>query len=694
MGYYKSLKKIIATVVIIVLIFQSNIFLHSQKKDEIKTQLGKSIKEYEDGLFDSSKKRLERTISIIKRKKLERKNILGQCYLLLGAIYEKKGETLLAEENYRRAKEQYGVEPTKKINLDDLPIYKRVVKGEIDIETQFQKAVAEYNNGQYDSSKNTLEQIIGIIKAEGLEVGKKDIFGKCYLLLGAIYEKEGNVRLAEENYRKAIEEYGIQSVEGVDLAILNIYKNMVIDTTKGQIPKEVKKEKKRKKKFPWLLVAVGAAVVTVVVILLLKKKKYTLNVTREQGVEGNPASGAYRYKKGKTVNYGYTLQSGYTDLVVTLDGREVASSGAIKIDSDHTLIATATQTYTLTVTKGEGVEGSPDSGTFTYITGETVDYSYTLRSGYGNLVVQFDGNDVSTSGTIEMNQDHTLTAIALNQYTSDKIVFSSSRSGNSDIWIMDEDGSNQLQLTFSTDIEFLPTFSPDGTKIAFINGSEKQLIVMNIDGTNQIPIYTSTAYQIAYPAWSPDGSKISFRQGPYNYYDMWVINSDGSNPQNITNDGMHNGRSSWSPDGSKIVHDKRSYAHYSYSVEIWITNSDGSNKKQLTSGGWCGYTCENASPDWSPDGTKVVYQSGEYGHNVGSNMYPHDIYIMNPDGKKRVRITTDPDWDKYPFWSPDGKKIAFYRGADIYVMKIDGTGETRLTYTGNNDLGDWVSFKH
>jgi len=271
-----------------------------------------------------------------------------------------------------------------------------------------------------------------------------------------------------------------------------------------------------------------------------------------------------------------------------------------------------------------------------------------------------------------------------------KIVFTSSRTGNSDIWIMDEDGNNQLQLTTSTEQEYLPTFSWDGTKIAFINGNTKQLVVMNVDGSNQIPIYTTTTHQIAYPAWSPDGRKITFRQGPYNYYDIWVINSDGSNPQNLTKDGHHNGRSSWSPDGSKIVYSRRSIPPFSYSVEVWVMNSDGSNKQPLTSGGSCGYTCENDAPDWSPDGSKIAYDSGAYGHIVGNNMYPHDIYVMNPDGTNKTRITTAYAWDRYPVWSPDGNKIAYSIEPEIYVINADGTGKTRLTFTGNNSLGDWI----
>jgi Tol biopolymer transport system component len=93
-----------------------------------------------------------------------------------------------------------------------------------------------------------------------------------------------------------------------------------------------------------------------------------------------------------------------------------------------------------------------------------------------------------------------------------KIVFNSSRAGSHDIWIMDDDGNNKVQLTFSPDVEVLPVFSPDGSKIAYINFTTKQLMIMDIDDTNQVPIYTSNARQIAYPYWSRTGDRLTGKE--------------------------------------------------------------------------------------------------------------------------------------------------------------------------------------
>lgn len=272
------------------------------------------------------------------------------------------------------------------------------------------------------------------------------------------------------------------------------------------------------------------------------------------------------------------------------------------------------------------------------------------------------------------------------QGTCGKIVFTSTRSGNSDIWIMDDDGSNQVQLTYSTDAETSPSFSPNSCQIAYINYDAKKLMIMNVDGTNQDVIYDSPAFQISMPAWSPCGDKIAFRQGPYNHYDLWTINVNGTGLFQVTTDGMHYGSPSWSPDCEWIVHTRRSSAAWSYSVEVWKIRADGSDHIPLTNGGSCGHTCENDCPDWSPDGSKIVYCSGEYGNTVGNSMYPHDLWMMNPDGSDKQRLTTEYVMERYPEWSPDNTRAAFTKNGDIYVK---GILETRLTYSENNGLGDW-----
>jgi len=129
MIHCKKLLRSIALMVIFTFLFQSELFLYSTTGDELAHQFLKAKNEYINGQYIGSKNRLERLIGIINEEGLDRKDILGKCYLLLGAIYEKFEKTLLAEEYYRKAKKEYAITKIDGIDLDDFPIYGKVVKG-------------------------------------------------------------------------------------------------------------------------------------------------------------------------------------------------------------------------------------------------------------------------------------------------------------------------------------------------------------------------------------------------------------------------------------------------------------------------------------------------------------------------------------------------------------------------------------
>jgi hypothetical protein len=168
---------------------------------------------------------------------------------------------------------------------------------------------------------------------------------------------------------------------------------------------------KKGKKFPWLIVAlVAVAGGAAVYFLVIKKKNYTLTVTVGEGVTGTPAAGTSTNKKGTTVSYNYSLQSGYNNLSVTLDGAIIPASGTVTMNANHTLAASSTKTFVLAVSKGAHVNGTPENGNFSYARGTNVPYSYAPESGYSNLEVKLDNVAVANAGTIAMNANHSLTA--------------------------------------------------------------------------------------------------------------------------------------------------------------------------------------------------------------------------------------------------------------------------------------------
>jgi hypothetical protein len=141
---------------------------------------------------------------------------------------------------------------------------------------------------------------------------------------------------------------------------------------------------------------------------------YTLTVTNGPGVKGSPENATYSYSKGAILTYNYSLETGYTDLEVTLDGAPVPAKGSLTIDGDHALNVAATPTcftHSLTVNLGPGTSGEP-SVSGSYAQGTEVKYSYGLQAGYKDLSVTLDGAAIAASGSFCMNGDHTLNIAA------------------------------------------------------------------------------------------------------------------------------------------------------------------------------------------------------------------------------------------------------------------------------------------
>jgi hypothetical protein len=131
MKNYRHIKKIILIVMMGTFLFQMTIWLHAQSEGEIVRQFQKAKNRYLNGQYVNAITRIERIISIIIEKDISRNDILGGCYLLLGAIYEKEGKQFLAEENYRRAAGEFGIMKVEGVDLESLTLYKKIVKKRI-----------------------------------------------------------------------------------------------------------------------------------------------------------------------------------------------------------------------------------------------------------------------------------------------------------------------------------------------------------------------------------------------------------------------------------------------------------------------------------------------------------------------------------------------------------------------------------
>ena len=166
---------------------------------------------------------------------------------------------------------------------------------------------------------------------------------------------------------------------------------------------------------------------------------------------------------------------------------------------------------------------------------------------------------------------------------------------------------------------------------------------------------------------------VSLRDGDYNIY---VMDDDGSNVQRLTFTqwAQFDGAPAWSPDGKRIVFDRNLDKGGGQLIEMFVMDKDGRNVEQLTH-----YKNNSGAGSWSPDGTEIAFTSSKIGG--------WEIYVMDILSGAVKQLTKNPDgleWATEPFWSPDGKYIAYRQATPplgtttIYVMRADGTGQAPL----------------
>jgi Tol biopolymer transport system component len=174
---------------------------------------------------------------------------------------------------------------------------------------------------------------------------------------------------------------------------------------------------------------------------------------------------------------------------------------------------------------------------------------------------------------------------------------------NADIWQIDVNPAapNPRPVLERTGDERYPSYSPDGTKIVFRgdqdlidHSGDEELYVMNADGTDIVQLTHNDVFDSA-PAFSPDGTKVAFESardsGDPLALDIYVMNADGSDVRRLTTDPAHDEGPIFSPDGTKIA-----FASLrSGQEDIWVMNADGSDQRQLTDD-----PARDESPDWQP----------------------------------------------------------------------------------------------
>jgi len=271
---------------------------------------------------------------------------------------------------------------------------------------------------------------------------------------------------------------------------------------------------------------------------------------------------------------------------------------------------------------------------------------------------------------------------AAEQICANRIVFDSSRSGHTEVYILDIASGATTQLT-SNEVEGIdnrfPDFAPGGDQVVFVSEDEEglgQLFVVGSDGNGLRRLTNDEAFYEG-PAWSPDGEWIAFDKGKHGEWGLYLIRPDGSSLKRVGPTDVNLFAPSWSPDGGQI-------SVVTGDEDGWVIGildlQDGEVRRYVEPGVNVG------SVKWSPDGSKLAFDS------VFETNF--DLYIFDLETLVVDRLTEGLAVDSRPEWSPDMTRLVFHSTRDssgsvsgeerwdefeLYILDLESRNVERIT---------------
>jgi len=259
------------------------------------------------------------------------------------------------------------------------------------------------------------------------------------------------------------------------------------------------------------------------------------------------------------------------------------------------------------------------------------------------------------------------------------IIFASTRDdADYDIYTINVDGSGTRRLTHSPGRDAHPYYLPSGKQVVFQsprdhdNEREVELYSMKPDGKAQHRLIARDGFNgVAVP--SRDGKKIAYMRGTWNdanknfHWELFLIDSDGTHEQQLTNNAWNSQVASWFPGDREIAF----YANPGGRDQLFVLNLEsGSVRKLLVS------DANDHAPSVSPDGKRVAFTSDRDSDS--------DLYVLELSSRKIQRLTTNATVRGQPGWSHDGRHIVFAGAStgvyEVYTIRTDGSELKRLTH--------------
>ena len=238
------------------------------------------------------------------------------------------------------------------------------------------------------------------------------------------------------------------------------------------------------------------------------------------------------------------------------------------------------------------------------------------------------------------------------------------------IFAIEPNGTGNTLLISGGGRNLDPSYSADGERIVFARApsmTEAQIWVASHDGSGETQLTSDPTQIDNNPSFSPDGSRIAFQRDIAGDDQIWIMNADGSDQTQLTFPGAdaHEGlEPTFAPDGRIAYSRNDGPGNFD---EIFIMNANGTNNQRVTTGS---ATISDSTPDVAPDGNQIVFERNDSGNS--------DIVSISLLDSSLRPIVTGPEDEFGPVFSPDGTRIAFDREPQVDthgdLLLADSTG--------------------